>query len=93
MTTEVRRNEAASRYELLLDGSLVGIADYYGDEGDRVVIPHTEIEAARRGQGLGAILVQGVLDDMRVRQAKIVPECWYVADFVKANPEYRDLVA
>jgi uncharacterized protein len=92
MSTDVQRNDDARRYELRVDDVLVGIADFK-DEGDRIVFPHTEIDPSRRGTGLGAVLVRAALDDVRGRDAKVVPACWYVADFIRDNPEYGDLVA
>lgn len=92
MTSTVTKNEGAGRYELHVDGALVGIADYI-ERGDVLVIPHTEIDPLRRGQGLGAVLVQGTLDDVRTTGRKVVPSCWYVAQFIDENPSYRDLVA
>jgi uncharacterized protein len=92
LPTEVRHYPDRSRYELLLDGELVGVADYR--PGDGVLeFPHTEIDRAHRGRGLGAILVAGALDDVRARGQRIVATCWYVADFVEAHPAYRDLLA
>lgn len=91
MPNEVRNNEAASRYELFVDGELVGIADYEID-GDDVVIPHTEIARARRGNGLGALLVRGVLDEVRSSGRGVVPLCWYVAEFIADHPDYKDMV-
>ena len=64
MPTEVRKNEAASRYELVLDGRVVGVAEYR-EIGDQLVFPHTEIERPLRGQGLGDQLIKGSLDDVR----------------------------
>jgi predicted GNAT family acetyltransferase len=92
VTCVVTKNEAAARYELHVDGVLAGIADY-ADRGDDIVLPHTEIDGARRGQGLGAVLVQGVLDDVRPTGRKVVPACWYVAQFIDENPSYKDLLA
>ena len=92
MANEVRKNESAGRYEIHVDGELAGIADYSVD-GDVVVFPHTEIDSSRRGQGLGAVLVRGALDDVRQQGRTIVPACWYVAQFVDENPDYKDLVA
>ena len=89
---DVIRNDDRSRYELVVDGHLVGIADYVVDDG-RVVVPHTEIAGRLRGQGLGAVLVRGVLDDIRSRGRSVVPQCWYVADFIDEHPEYADLIA
>jgi predicted GNAT family acetyltransferase len=92
MANEVRHNPDASRYELFVDGELTGIADYRLD-GDRIVFPHTEIKASRRGNGLGAVLVQGALDDVMPSGRAVVPRCWYVAQFIDEHPEYQGLVA
>jgi predicted GNAT family acetyltransferase len=92
MATEVRKVEERSRYELLIDGELVGIADYQ-ERGEVLVLPHTEIDTSRRGQGLGAVLVQGALDDARAHGQKVVPACWYVAEFLEHHPDYADLRA
>src|SRR5688572_3909320 len=90
--TQVRDNRERGRYELTVDGEIVGIADYR-DTGEALVFPHTEIDPARRGQGHGAVLVRGALDDVRRQGRTIVPSCWYVAEFIGENPEYADLVA
>jgi uncharacterized protein len=92
MATEVRHNREQSRYELAIDDELVGIADYRV-VGDKVVFPHTEIVRSRRGQGLGAQLVQYALDDVRSTNRRVVPQCWYVAEFIAENPEYADLAS
>jgi predicted GNAT family acetyltransferase len=92
MTTEIRNNEGRSRYELEIDGRLIGIAEYRL-EGETVAFPHTEIERARRGQGLGAQLVQYALDDVRATGRRAKAECWYVAEFIAEHPEYADLAS
>lgn len=88
----VVHNEARSRYELLVDGEVVGFADHRPGAGGRTVFPHTVIDADRRGQGLGAVLVRGALDDVRARGGTVEPLCWYVARFIDENPEYRPLL-
>jgi uncharacterized protein len=88
----IRRNDAARRYELIEDGELVGIADYV-DDGRVVVVPHTEITPARRGHGLGAVLVKGMLDDLRAQGRTVLPTCWYVRDYIAEHPEEADLLA
>jgi GCN5-related N-acetyl-transferase len=57
MDTEVRNNAERSRYELVVDSEVVGIADYR-DQGELLVFPHTQIKSSMRGQGLGAVLVR-----------------------------------
>jgi predicted GNAT family acetyltransferase len=92
MANVVRRNPERSRYELLVDGELVGVADYHID-GSRWTFPHTAITPSRRGQGLGAELVQAALDDVRRSGGTVVPLCWYVAEFIDTHPDYGDLLA
>ena len=92
MATEVRHRAEASRYEIELDGRVVGIAEY-ADRGGVWIYHHTEIDTPFRGQGVGEELVRFALDDVRARGGRIVPACWYVAQFVDEHPDYTDLVA
>ena len=92
MASEVRHNSDASRYEIVRDGRVVGIAEYV-EQGEVMVFHHTEIDAPLRGDGLGAELVGAALDDVRAQGRRIVPTCWYVAQFVELHPDYGDLLA
>jgi uncharacterized protein len=88
---DVRNNEQRSRYELVDDDRVVGIADYFIRD-ETVVLPHTEIARELRGRGLGAVLVRGALEDVRRSGRTVVPACWFVAEFIDAHPEYRDML-
>jgi predicted GNAT family acetyltransferase len=90
--SRVVHNDDASRYELYVEGELASIADYRRQDG-ALVMHHTETRGAFRGRGLAATLVRGALDDVRERKLRVVPSCWFVADFIEAHPEYADLVA
>jgi predicted GNAT family acetyltransferase len=57
-----------------------------------MVIFHTEVPRELRGKGIGEKLVRGVLDEVRRRNLKVVPLCWFVREFVQRNPEYSDVV-
>ncbi len=92
MALQVLNNLERSRYELRVDGEVAGVADY-SVVGDRVVLPHTEIDPRRRGHGLGAVLVREALEDLRASGRTVVPTCWYVAQFIDQHPEFGDLVA
>lgn len=91
MTVAVRHVPEMSRYEVAVDGAVVGVADYQVREGTWV-FSHTEVEPAHRGKGLAAELVRSALDDVRKAGGKVVPRCWYVAEFIDGNPEYADLL-
>ena len=79
-------------YELEVDGQIVGTATIQERDGV-VVIPHTEIDPSRRGEGWGTEFVRAVLDDLDARGQRVVPQCPFVARFVEMHPEYGPMVA
>jgi uncharacterized protein len=91
MAIEARHEPSRNRYELYEDGQLVSIAEYQV-QGDRVVFFHTETIPSRQGNGLAEQLVKVALDDQGPSGRTVVPACWFVADFIDANPEYRPLL-
>jgi predicted GNAT family acetyltransferase len=80
------------RYELHVGDGLVGFVSYRR-ESDSLVLVHTEIDPAVRGQGLGSHLVAETLDDIRRRGLTAVPLCPFVAAYIRRNPGYASLVA
>lgn len=84
-------NPAESRYELLLDGKLVGGIAYLPAPGV-VILVHTEVAEELEGQGLGGRLVAGSLDEIRARGLRFVPVCPFVDSYLERHPEYADLV-
>ncbi|MDQ2838022.1 MAG: N-acetyltransferase [Actinomycetota bacterium] len=86
------KNAAAHRYEIQLDGERVGFASY-SERGDTVVLPHAETLPAFGGRGLAGRLIAFSLDDIRAQGRQVVPACPFVADFIRKNPEYQDLLA
>lgn len=88
----VRDNPERCRYELIVDGRIISIADYHVD-GDTIVVPHVETDPAMRGQGMADRLMRGMLDDLRARQMTIAPLCPFAAGFLRDHPNDTDLVA
>jgi len=86
-------NEAKSRYELHLDGHMVGQMQYRM-RGSDVVFTHTIVDPALRGQHLGSRIAAFGLDDVKARGLKMVPQCPFVAEYIRRHEkEYGDLVA
>ena len=80
-----------SRFELHVGGRRVGVLDY-NVEGGSVTLPHTEVDPACGGRGLGQALVQGALDAFRERGVTVRPVCSFVRHYIDKHPEYHDLV-
>ena len=82
----------ASRYELRLDGHLIGLAAYRRRDG-LIAFTHTEVDESCEGCGFGSRLAQAALDDARRKGLEIVPLCPFIAHYVERHPEYQELVA
>ena len=87
----VEDNPSESRYELRVDGELVGWAEYL-PAGESLIVAHTEIDERREGEGLGSVLVRGVLDGIRASGKTVIPTCPFTAAYIQRHPEYVDLV-
>jgi predicted GNAT family acetyltransferase/glutaredoxin len=81
-----------SRYELRLDGRVIGIAAYRR-RGDRIVFTHTEVDESCEGRGFGSRLAAAALEDARRQALWIVPLCPFIAHYVEQHPEWQELVA
>lgn len=88
----VVHNTARHRYELYLDGSMIGIA-VYQVQPDRLIFTSVEIDPAHERRGYGGRLTAEALDDVRTRGLSITPKCSFMADYIRRNREYADLVA
>ena len=91
MTTEVTDNPSASRFEMTVDGELVGHLDYREHEGE-YAIPYTRIYPQFEGHGHGSELVVRSLEAIRDRQGTVLPYCPFVPKVIRENPELVELV-
>lgn len=91
MATEIKREPERSRYLLLSEGEQVGVTEYLL-RGNAILLTHTEIDPARRGEGLADTMVRGVLDDIHdTTESRVVAACPYVTEWFARNPDYRGL--
>jgi predicted GNAT family acetyltransferase len=80
------------RYEIEVDGEVAGFINYRREDGV-IEMVHTDVAPKWEGKGIGAALVKGALDDVRVRGLKVRPYCPFVAKYIQRHPDYQDLVA
>lgn len=57
-----------------------------------IIIDHTGVPDAFRGQGVGAKLVARAVEDARAQGKKIIPLCPFAASQFKRHPEWADLL-
>jgi uncharacterized protein len=83
--TTVTRNEERARYEIRVDDAVAGFLLVRPAADGRVVLPHTEVDPAYKGQGLGVTLASEALADLARRGDVVVPECPFVQHYLKEN--------
>jgi predicted GNAT family acetyltransferase len=91
MSADVQVAEERHRFEIVVDGTLVGFAQYRRLPG-RMVFTHTEINPAHQGHGWAGRLARAALDAARDEGVRVVPQCWFIADYIRKHPHYADLV-
>lgn len=91
MATEVKNNQEAQRFEILVDGQIAGFLQYRSRPGI-IAFVHTEIDPEFEGQGLAGQLVSAALDSAKADGDAVLPFCPYVNGYIEKHPEYIELV-
>ena len=64
----------------------------YHSSGEAMVMDHTFVPLAMRGQGIAAILTHDALLEARRLGWKVIPDCSYVETYIQRNSEFRDVL-
>lgn len=87
---KVKHNPGENRFEADVDGGTAIVE--YGVRGEEITFTHTEVPKEAAGQGVAQALVRDALEYARDKKLTVIPECEYVATFVKRNSDYEDLL-
>ena len=90
--TQVTEDPDAGRFIMTLDGEPIGFLQYQSLPGP-TVLEHVEIEPRFEGRGLGGALTKAALDEFRARGVTVVPQCPFIARYIRSHPEYTDMVS
>lgn len=95
MSTDVIRNEAESRYDIVVDGERAGLAAYrdhtLADGSVQRIFFHTEIDAAFGGRGLSSALVRAALEDTKAAGLRFAPVCPLVKGWTSKHADFDDI--
>lgn len=81
---QITDNQAASRFELTMDGRLAELR--YRRNGRRLVLVHTGVPAELGGHGLGGALVQAAVDAAEQEKLTVVPMCPFAHEWLQRHP-------
>ena len=79
------------RYVYRADGAEAELTFSKAGEG-LVIIDHTGVADAFRGQGVGQALVARAIADFRAQGKKVLPLCPFAAAQFRRHPEWADLL-
>jgi hypothetical protein len=88
---EVADAPERDRYELSIDGEVVGFSVYRARPG-LIAFVHTEVDERLQGRGLGDRLIRFALEDARARGLSVLPFCPFVKAFIERHREFEALV-
>lgn len=90
MKYDIKHDEGASRFEMTVDGSVAFVE--YDLEPGAIVFTHTVVPDELSGRGIGSQLAEHVLGYAREQNLKVVPQCAFIASWIRRHPEYEELV-
>ena len=91
---EIKLEEGQSKGRYFLRSSEGAVAEMtFSKVGDSmIIIDHTEVPDAFRGQGAGLRLVTRAVEDMRAAGKKIIPLCPFANAQFRRHKEWADVL-
>jgi len=83
--------ETKGRYAYRADGA-EALMTFSRAGASRLIIDHTEVPDAFRGQGVGAALVARAVADARAAGQTILPLCPFAAAQFRRHPDWSDVL-
>ena len=92
---EIKLEESGSKGRYFLRSPQGAVAEMtFSKVGEHmIIIDHTEVPDAFRGQGVGLRLVTRAVEDMRAAGKKIIPLCPFAKSVFDKTPEIRDVLS
>lgn len=84
------KNDLMKRFELHIEDK-IAVLEYQEQENNVLAFTRTYVPTELRGRNIAAMLTKFALDDARRQGKKVVPQCSYVATYIKRNKQYIDL--
>ena len=85
--------ETKGRYSYAAEGGPEAELTYSKAGDHKIIIDHTGVPDAYRGQGIGLALVTRAVADARAAGKQIVPLCPFAAAQFKRHPDWRDVLS
>lgn len=89
-TIAIEHKPARQRFEAVVEQHLC-LLEYVRD-GQTVAMNHVQVPKPVGGRGIAGELTRHALDWARSEGLKVVPNCPYIATWIKRHPDYQELL-
>lgn len=76
-----------------LNGTRMAEMAYVMAGEDKMIIDHTEVDEALKGQGIGKKLQAELVDYVRAHHIKVIPLCPFAKATFQKTPEWQDVLS
>jgi predicted GNAT family acetyltransferase len=90
MTLAINNNTKKKQFENHFGGKLSVLQ--YDIDGDTITFTHTEVPKEVSGGGIAGTLAETALRFAESSGYKVVPQCPYVAAYIRKHPEFEKLL-
>ena len=91
-TISLEESDSKGRYFLRGAGGEIAEMTFSKVGARQLIIDHTEVPDAFRGQGVGLMLVSRAVEDARAAGKTIIPLCPFAASQFRRHPEWSDVL-
>ena len=90
----IQNKESGKQGAFFIDegGELLAEMTYSLTNEQLMIIEHTQVEEALRGQNIGNDLVASAVEYARAKHIKIVPECSFARSILESKKDFADVL-
>ncbi|ADB39799.1 GNAT family N-acetyltransferase [Spirosoma linguale] len=92
MNIQHKDNGQKGLFYVVVDGKTEAEMTYVWSGDRRIIIDHTGVSEALKGEGIGKQLVQAAVVWAREKQLKILPLCPFARAIFDKTPDYQDVL-
>lgn len=83
-------NSAANQFEYHIAGEVAKVM--YSMRGNTVYLNYALVPGKLRGQGIGGMMMEEVLEYVRSNNFKVIPICSYTVRYIELHPKWKSLL-
>ena len=92
MIIQHKQKEGKGMFFVAEDKEILAELVYSIPSSDKIILEHTEVDDALKGQNIGQQLIQAAVKFARQTNIKIIPVCSFAKAIFDKKPEFRDVL-